>query len=222
MSSMEAPVSPFSAREARGVAYVAVSTTVSTSNVGVNVAIWSDHDRKRKTLAASAGLRKFLPIPPKSCFTTTIATNAPTTGISGDTPEGRFMASRSPVTAAERSETVLFLLRSFCTPHSKNTQATIEIATTAAARPPNMMIPQAVAGNRAISTSSIIFCVVTPFLMWGEGETVSRPSVFIPLSVLVILSFIAMSFPRNCYLRLSAARFLAASARMSAFAFLMY
>ena len=61
---------------------------------------------RRKHLAARAGFMKFCPIPPKSCFTTIIANIQPTISYPTFNVEGIFIAIKSPVTAALKSETV--------------------------------------------------------------------------------------------------------------------
>ena len=61
------------------------------------------HEKNINARPARAGLTKFLPMPPYSCLTTTIAKKVPTTGIHSGVPTGRHRTSRMPVTHAERS-----------------------------------------------------------------------------------------------------------------------
>ena len=62
----------------------------------------------RKQRAPSAGFMKFCPNPPKSIFTTIIANAPPITPIQSGALGGRFSASKSPVTTAEKSAIVTF------------------------------------------------------------------------------------------------------------------
>ena len=77
-------------------------------------------------LPTMAGLAKFWPRPPKSCFTTTIAMKHPTAAIQIGSLTGRLNARISPVTAALRSPMVLSRFIIFLTSHSKNTQKTMQ------------------------------------------------------------------------------------------------
>ena len=63
----------------------------------------------RNTRAVAAGLAKFLPSPPKSIFTMTIANTPPMTGIYHGARGGRFSPKISPVTSAEKSKVNGFL-----------------------------------------------------------------------------------------------------------------
>ena len=163
--------------EARGVAPATISPSVRVTAAELifspnfwNVDISPAHE-KRNTLAASAGLTKFLPIPPKSCFTTTIAKKAPTTGIQSGTATGRFIARSSPVTAAERSDTVTDLCSRNCVRASKPTAAATDITPITSARVPNTYTPHMNAGMSAISTSSITVAVVSGLFICGEDCT---------------------------------------------------
>ena len=96
----------------------------------------SEGHANMNTLAASAGFTIFFPMPPKSCFTTTIAKNAPATGSHSGTEAERFIPMRSPVSAAEKSATVTLRRSIFCVAHSKKTDEIIEMIIIAAARSP--------------------------------------------------------------------------------------
>ena len=67
------------------------------------------NEMNRKILAVIAGLLKFLPIPPKSCFTTMIAKAHPMIACQIGKVEGTLKAIRRPVSAAERSPMVCVL-----------------------------------------------------------------------------------------------------------------
>ena len=62
--------------------------------------------------ATRAGLAKFMPMPPNSCFISTMAMKAPTMAIHRGMVTGIFSARIMPVTTAERSPTGLgFFIR---------------------------------------------------------------------------------------------------------------
>ena len=63
-------------------------------------------DSARIARAASAGLMKFWPMPPKIILHSRIAMMLPITGIQYGTVDGRFIASSMPVTTALKSPVV--------------------------------------------------------------------------------------------------------------------
>ena len=67
----------------------------------------------RKARAARAGLTMFAPMPPNSCFTTTMAKKSPIRIVQNGSVTGQTKATRMPVTTAERSPVVLsfFMMR---------------------------------------------------------------------------------------------------------------
>ena len=65
-------------------------------------------------LAVMAGFAKFLPIPPNSPLTTTMANTLPKAACHKGMETGRFKASKRPVTQAERSPTKTFVFIIFC------------------------------------------------------------------------------------------------------------
>ena len=91
-----------------GVALATASTPARLPNAGVaNVFIRLAQDSARIARAASAGLMKFWPIPPKIILHSRIAMTEPITGIQYGTVDGRFIASSMPVTTALKSPIVL-------------------------------------------------------------------------------------------------------------------
>ena len=126
----------------------------------------------RMILPIRAGFTKFCPIPPKNCFTTTIATNAPMGIIQKGIVEGKLNASNSPVTTALKSFNVLLRFSIFLVMYSNRTQETTLMTVTAKARGPKSQTDAAKAGTRAIITSLIIDCEVSPDLIWGDAATV--------------------------------------------------
>ena len=60
-----------------------------------------------------AGFAKFIPIPPKSCLTTIMATTEPKAACQSGMETGRLNARSMPVTTAERSPTVTGFLHNF-------------------------------------------------------------------------------------------------------------
>jgi hypothetical protein len=99
---------------------------------------------------------------------TTIAKNEPTTAIHFGIAGGRFNARRSPVTAALRSERVLLLLRILLAKYSNATEETTQTIMVRAASSPKKYTPAKEAGNKAISTSSMIFEVEASLLICGD------------------------------------------------------
>ena len=120
--------------------------------------------------AASAGLRKLWPRPPKSCLTMMMANALPTAGSHSGAEEGRFRPSSRPVTTADRSFTVTFCPDSFCHRASAITADATAMASIQAARRPNRYRPAAVAGSSAMRTSSIIPCVFSRARICGPVE----------------------------------------------------
>jgi len=106
--------------------------------------------------AVTAGLAKFLPKPPKSCFTSMIATALPNTACQIGIVTGRLNAKRTPVMHAEKSFIVFSLFVIFSKPHSKSTHDATQTQVTSAARAPKITIDAMNAGTNAINTSSII------------------------------------------------------------------
>ena len=125
---------------ARTVADAVMSEVEAKSGILLYAAVYCDiadgKDKNRKTLAARAGLRKFLPIPPNSCLTSMIANSEPITGTQRGAATGRFMPRRIPVTAAEPSVTVIGLFKINSKRNSKPIQATMLISKCASARRP--------------------------------------------------------------------------------------
>ena len=84
-----------------------------------------------------AGLKTFWPMPPKGSLATQMATTAPMNTIHRGIADGRFIASRSPVTTADRSPTVDgFFSIHLVTAHSSSThEATLTSRTSSSAQP---------------------------------------------------------------------------------------
>ena len=120
---------------------------------------------------------KFFPMPPKSCLTTTMAKNAPTTGIHSGTDTGRFIQSSSPVTTAERSPMVTFRCRSISVAASKPTEQPTDSTHKSSARHPNTYTPQNMAGMRAMITSSMMEEMFSGLRRCGEGDTVRNSGI---------------------------------------------
>ena len=103
-----------------------------------------------------------------------IAKTEPTTAIQIGIVGGRLYASRSPVTTADRSLTVIFVcITYFCQTHSLTTQAKIHAAITPSDRRPRKYTPIIPAGARARITMPIIFLVVNSECTCGEVDTVN-------------------------------------------------
>ena len=136
-------LSPFF-NNARGVAPVTPSY--------VKLVIVPAKETSRKHLPPSAGFIKFCPRPPNSIFTMTMANTLPSTACQTGRVWGRFSASRSPVTTALKSFTVLFLCISFSNAHSEATQVATHTQINTKALIPKLKIPNTLAGSSAIAT----------------------------------------------------------------------
>ena len=122
--------SPPAFKTASGVAEVTPSYT--------NVVIGLVKERRRKHLAARAGFIKFCPKPPNNCLTTIIANTEPKTPIHTGNVGGRLSASKSPVSAAEKSPIVDFLcIINFWYKYSDSTAPKIQAKISIAALLPN-------------------------------------------------------------------------------------
>ena len=81
---------------------MASGVALDTASGKTHAVMLFENARNMTIRAVMAGLAKFLPMPPNRPLTATIATDT-----------GRFIASSTPVTAAERSQMVLGLPQSF-------------------------------------------------------------------------------------------------------------
>ena len=124
-----------------------------------------------------AGLAKFMPMPPNSCLTMTMATRSPMISWPMGMPTGTFMARMMPVTTADRSLMGLGFLSSLQYSHSKATLAMTDTAVTSSARTPKMMAEATTQGHRATITLAIRLCVVSSLRTCGEAETISFVSI---------------------------------------------
>ena len=98
----------------------------------------AENEMNRNIRAVIAGLLKFFPIPPKSCFTTTIANRHPRTACQNGKLAGTLNAISSPVRAAERSQTVCFLCVIALYAYSKSTLAATHTTDSSSALIPKM------------------------------------------------------------------------------------
>ncbi len=119
-----------------------------------------------------AGFAKFLPIPPNSIFTTTIATKQPTIAIQKGNVDGRLNANSMPVTIALQSEIVLGcfghnVIQIFKKMIQEATQTQISIS----ARRQTSKVAAIAVGISATTTVSIMLEVVTGSFRCGEVTT---------------------------------------------------
>lgn len=119
----------------------------------------------------SAGFAKLVPMPPNSCFATTMAAKQPTTAVHSGILAGRLHASITPVTSAEQSFTADGRFASRQNNASNTTQLTAHTATTSHARAPNIMPEATTTGMSAMSTWIISPCVELPSWICGEADT---------------------------------------------------
>ena len=141
----------------RGVAAVTASAPLSSHERGfIHVVIAVGNETMSMILPVIAGLTKFCPIPPKSCFTTTIATTEPIAACHSGMDTGRLNASRSPVTTALRSPRVLLRFMILRDRYSESIQVPTVTRQTSRTRGPKSQIDAARAGISAIITLSII------------------------------------------------------------------
>ena len=121
-----------------------------------------------------AGLKIFWPRPPKDILTTPIENTAPTAMSHHGEFGGRFNAKSTPVTAADKSETVLLrFIRNFVISHSVKTQASTPTSASIITDIPKNHTETRNAGAIAMSTSLIIFRVESAECMCGDGETIN-------------------------------------------------
>ena len=101
-----------------------------------NRVIADGKETSRTILAAIAGFAKFCPNPPNICLTTITAATLPIIPIQTGRVGGRFIPSRSPVTAAERSPTVTSFLKILHHMYSAPTaEATVQTSSNSARQP---------------------------------------------------------------------------------------
>ncbi len=112
VSPKEPPIKPRNISKLDGTASEPVAITpkgvgpVTASTIPISflgkgqVVMGVAKDINSTILAVIAGLTKFCPIPPNSCFTITIATKQPITAIQKGKLAGRLNASNTPVTTA--------------------------------------------------------------------------------------------------------------------------
>ncbi len=162
LSTLTFARSPVFLSTARGVAVVTPSYE--------NDVILPANDMRRKHLAPSAGFMKLNPSPPKSCLTIIMANALPSIAIHTGTSGERFSARRSPVTTALRSLMVTFLFIIFWYSHSNSTHETTHVSISIIAFSSKLMIPNTVAGSKAMITSSIMLCVLRLSLTCGDDE----------------------------------------------------
>ena len=127
----------------------------------------------RKQRAASAGLTKFLPRPPKQHLTTSMANRLPITGRCSGTPGDRHSASIRPVTTALPSFQVSGLWHSLSNANSAATAVATESSTTSSACRPFTTMPTSVTGSMASSTTRMMNAVVHRSRAWGLEERFS-------------------------------------------------
>ena len=111
-------------------------------------------------LPTIAGLAKFCPNPPKSCFTITIDTKQPITACQNGSVTGRLSARRSPVRTALRSPIVCSFFIIILVTASNIIHESIQTAMSIKALSPKI-IPEAItAGRSEAITHSIMRCVL--------------------------------------------------------------
>ena len=141
----------------RGVAVVTASAPLSSHKRGfIHVVMAVGNETMRMILPVIAGLTKFWPIPPKSCFTTTIAMTEPIAACHSGIDTGRLKASRSPVTTALRSPSVLLRFMILRDRYSESMHVPIVTRQMSRTRGPKSQTDAARAGISAIITLSII------------------------------------------------------------------
>ena len=114
------------------------------------------------TRPVMAGLAKLQPRPPNRHLTHTMANRVPTTHCHAGTLVLRLRASSRPVTTADRSPMVCFLLVTMLNNASPTTAVSTQAAMTIRDLIPKITTAAAVAGSRAMSTSSMIRLVEAP------------------------------------------------------------
>ncbi|MBT9150805.1 MAG: hypothetical protein DDT40_00984 [candidate division WS2 bacterium] len=120
---------------------------------------------KAKTINSrptNAGLKRFLPNPPKSCFPTMMAKEAPIAAIYSGKEGDKLRPKSSPVTTALRSLTFIGFFRVNCHSASLATAAaTLTMSNHKAGSLKNHSAAM-VAGSKANSITRIIFILYSP------------------------------------------------------------
>src|SRR3989338_2609096 len=150
----------------RGVAEVMASTL----NGFGNSVICFGHEANKNARAPNAGLKILAPRPPKACLQMAIAKKPPAIGIHKGMLEERLYAKRRPVSAAEPSVIVIFLLVSFCIITSVIMQLRMEAIIIRREARPNITTPAMPAGRRAKNTAHITLDTVSPLCILCEGR----------------------------------------------------
>ena len=124
----------------------------------------------RNTRAVAAGLAKFLPKPPNSILTMTMANTPPMRGRYHGARGGKLSPRMTPVTSAERSKVSGFLRMrlKIC---SEAKQAAQESTTNSSEYRPKKRTPHTRQGSRAMSTSSMMRRVEAPSALCGAAAT---------------------------------------------------
>ena len=143
-----------------------------------------------------AGLKGFLPSPPKVILAMAMATKAPMTTIHQGIVEGRLKASSTPVTTADQLEIVSGpRTRKRWMRNSKATHEATESAVTRSTSRPKTTVETTSAGISARTTSRMIDAVDCGDCTCGAGATVS---LFIILMVFCQFTFWPRRHVRGC------------------------
>ena len=172
ISSREGRPSPPVERTSSGVALVTRSTPF-----GIAPPMTCVNETSMNTRAVMAGFAKLWPRPPNRHLTNTMANTLPSTHCQTGTFVLRLRPSSRPVTTALRSP-MDCLRRVIALKRNSETTAAItheRIGTRAGA--PKITIAAAVAGSRAMITSSMMRCVLAPQWVNGEEGVSNRLSI---------------------------------------------
>lgn len=142
------------------------------------VVICAGNEMSKNIRPTSAGLKMFLPKPPKDIFPIPMAANAPIAKIHAGRLDGTLKASNTPVMMADPSFIVGSIFnKNLEMKYSNSTQNTMEANVNISALSPNTYNDNKNAGISAISTPYMFFGMLSPLCMCGEGDTINLFSI---------------------------------------------
>ena len=135
---------------------------VRSTMVGLAPPATAEKATSMNTRPVMAGLAKLQPRPPNRHLTQMMANRVPMTHCQAGTLVLRLRASSRPVTTADRSPMVCFLLVTILNSASPTRAVMTQAAITIRDFRPKITTEATVAGSRAMSTSSMIRLVEAP------------------------------------------------------------
>lgn len=155
------------------------TASVADSKTGAGqVVICAGNEMSKNIRPTRAGLKMFLPKPPKDIFPMPMAANAPIARIHIGRFDGTLNASSTPVMMADPSLIVgSFFNMNLEIKYSNTTQNNMEANVNISASSLNTYSDNKNAGISAISTPYMFFGMLSPLCMCGEGDTINLFSI---------------------------------------------